>query len=135
LTENVLIEADDQTLTKLDAFNKQGCKVAVDDFGTGYSSLSYLKQLPVDIIKIDRSFISGLPEDQGDAAILQAIIAMGHSLNIRVLAEGVETYAQEAAIAEKDCDLAQGYLYHRPMPLENLLEVLIIKQDDAGPPE
>ena len=135
LTENVLIEADEQTLTRLDAFNKQGCKVAVDDFGTGYSSLSYLKQLPVDIIKIDRSFISGLPEDQGDAAILQAIIAMGHSLNLCVLAEGVETDAQEAAIAEKACDLAQGYLYHRPMPVENLLEVLIIKQDDAGPAE
>jgi len=134
LTENVLIEADEQTLMKLDAFNKQGCKVAVDDFGTGYSSLSYLKQLPVDIIKIDRSFISGLPEDQGDVAILQAIIAMGHSLKLRVLAEGVETGAQETAITEKACDFAQGYLYHRPMPAENLLKVLNIRVDEKRSP-
>ena len=134
LTENALIEADEQTLMKLESYNKQGCKVAVDDFGTGYSSLSYLKQLPVDIIKIDRSFISGLPEDQGDVAILQAIIAMGHSLNLRVLAEGVETEAQETAVTEKACDLAQGYLYHRPMPAENLLEVLNIRADEKRSP-
>ena len=97
-----------------------GCMLAIDDFGTGYSSLSYLKDLPVDRLKIDRSFIDGLPQDQGLVAISRAIIAMGQNLNFTVIAEGVETEAQRLHLLESGCHEGQGFLFGRPMKVQQV---------------
>jgi EAL domain-containing protein (putative c-di-GMP-specific phosphodiesterase class I) len=88
-----------------------GVKLAIDDFGTGYSSLAYLKRFPIGRLKIDRSFISGLPAEESDAAIVQAIIHMGRALRLQIVAEGVETDAQRLFLQEAGCDLFQGYLF------------------------
>ena len=99
-------------------------KLAIDDFGTGYSSLSYLKRFPVDYVKIDRSFISGLEHSSEDAAITRAIIAMVHSLERKVVAEGVETQAQMDFLKANRCDEIQGYLLSAPVPVEQFVELL-----------
>jgi EAL domain-containing protein (putative c-di-GMP-specific phosphodiesterase class I) len=91
-------------------------RIGIDDFGTGYSSLSYLKRLPVECLKIDRSFVGGLPEDADDASIARAVITMAHSLGLRVVAEGVENEAQRRFLATHECDEMQGYLLSRPQP-------------------
>ena len=101
-----------------------GVKLAIDDFGTGYSSLSYLKRFPVDFIKIDRSFVSGLEQFGEDAAIVRAIIAMVHSLELQVVAEGVETQGQMDFLKEQRCDELQGYLISRPVPAAQFAELL-----------
>ena len=93
----------------------------MDDFGTGYSSLGYLKQFAVDRIKIDRSFVRGLPGDQGDAAIVRAILALARGLGIEVVAEGVESAAQRAFLLDEGCRLGQGFLFSRPVPLEQIV--------------
>ncbi len=121
LTEQVLIEAEDSTLEGLERLHEKGMKISLDDFGTGYSSLSYLKRFPVDILKIDREFVAGAPVDQNDHSITEAVVAVGHALGLEVLAEGVETAAQELLMREMGCDLGQGYLFQRPVPAAALL--------------
>jgi EAL domain-containing protein (putative c-di-GMP-specific phosphodiesterase class I)/DNA-binding NarL/FixJ family response regulator len=116
LTESALIQNVEQHVVSLQALRRDGIGIAIDDFGTGYSSLSYLKQLPVDVLKIDRSFIAQIDSNPVNAAIVNAIVAMAHSLQLRVVAEGVETTGQLRVLAANGCDLAQGFLFSRPLP-------------------
>ena len=115
LTESVLMADPERANEVLRRLRTMGVRIAIDDFGTGYSSLSYLKRLPAETVKIDRSFIRGLPADSDDAAITQAVIAMAHSLGLNVVAEGVETAEQLRTLRELGCDEAQGYLLGRPI--------------------
>ena len=120
ITESALmtdLECARRTLRRL---YELGVHIGIDDFGTGYSSLAYLKRFPVQTVKIDRSFIRGLPQDRDDAAITQAIVAMSHSLGIRVVAEGVEQPPQLEFLRELGCDEAQGFHIARPMPAVRL---------------
>lgn len=122
ITESVLMDELSGDSTALFELNALGVKIAIDDFGTGYSSLSYLKLYPIDKLKIDQSFVHDMTHDPGDAALIVAIIAVGHSLNIPVLAEGIETPEQLAFLTANHCDLGQGFYIGKPMPLEALLQ-------------
>jgi len=125
VTERTMMEDIGVTHRNLRAFHEAGIKVVIDDFGTGYSSLSYLKLLPVSTIKIDRSFVDGLPDDEGDAGISSAIIGMAKALGISLVAEGVEKHEQAKWLLDHGCHSLQGYLYFRPLSVEdfrNLLE-------------
>ena len=116
LTESILMEDVVNAMQTLASLKQLGVCIAIDDFGTGYSSLNYLKQFPIDVLKIDRSFVDGLPHGEQDGQIARAIIAMAHSLNLMVIAEGVETLAQLDFLRGHDCDEVQGFLLGRPMP-------------------
>jgi diguanylate cyclase (GGDEF)-like protein/PAS domain S-box-containing protein len=120
LTEGVLMADPDRANDVLQRLFAMGVRISIDDFGTGYSSLSYLKRFPAQTVKIDRSFIRGLPADRDDTAITQAVIAMAHSLGLGVVAEGVESQEQLALLRQLGCDEAQGYLLGRPMPADEL---------------
>ena len=111
LTESILVQDAQDALLRLQALAALGVKLAIDDFGTGYSSLSYLKRFPIGRLKIDRSFISGLPDDESDAGIVHAIINLGRALRLQTVAEGVETEAQRQFLREAGCDQYQGYLF------------------------
>ncbi len=114
LTESVFMEGD-KTIDRFRTLQDAGVQLSIDDFGTGYSSLGYLKRLPVDTLKIDRSFLAGVPEREGDAALVKTILAMAHTLNLNVIAEGVETSAQADFLQAHGCEQAQGYLFGRPV--------------------
>ena len=116
MTESLLVHNVEESIAVLRRLGQNGVRIAVDDFGTGYSSLSYLRQLPIDTLKIDRSFVRDIETDPEDRAIIQAIIAMAHSLNLQVTAEGVETRGQLDALARLGCDEYQGYLFSKPLP-------------------
>jgi EAL domain-containing protein (putative c-di-GMP-specific phosphodiesterase class I) len=116
ITEGMLMQNPDEGMERLSALRELGVALVVDDFGTGYSSLSYLTRFPVDKLKIDRSFVRDLAADAADAAVINAIIAMAHSLDIRVVAEGVETEQQQRYLQQRDCDQAQGFLYSIAVP-------------------
>ncbi|MEN5150995.1 putative bifunctional diguanylate cyclase/phosphodiesterase [Pseudomonas orientalis] len=131
LTEGLLLEATEDTRQQLDQLKSFGLTLAMDDFGTGYSSLSYLKKFPIDIIKIDRSFIHEIPDNQDDMEITSAVIAMAHNLKLKVVAEGIETAEQLAFLRRHRCDVGQGYLFDRPIPGAELQEKL--KRYPRGP--
>jgi diguanylate cyclase (GGDEF)-like protein/PAS domain S-box-containing protein len=118
LTESLLLEDIEDTIFKMRALNKIGVRLSLDDFGTGYSSLQYLKRLPLEQLKIDKSFIRDLQTDSDDGAIVSTIIAMTKNLNLEVIAEGVETEAQKQFLVERGCNHFQGYLSGRPMPIK-----------------
>ncbi|MBI6851863.1 EAL domain-containing protein [Pseudomonas lijiangensis] len=124
LTEGLLLEATEDTRQQLDSLKKLGLSLAMDDFGTGYSSFSYLKKFPIDVIKIDRSFIRDIPDDEDDMEITSAVIAMAHNLKLKVVAEGIETAAQLKFLRRHRCDVGQGYLFDKPIPGEELIEKL-----------
>jgi diguanylate cyclase (GGDEF)-like protein len=128
ITESVLMDDVDITVATLQRLKSLGVQLAVDDFGTGYSSLSYLRRFPVDVLKVDQSFVSGLGFDPEDSAIVQAVVHMGRALQLTTVAEGVETAHHLIELRELDCDVAQGYHFARPRPAEAITRML-----EAGP--
>jgi EAL domain-containing protein (putative c-di-GMP-specific phosphodiesterase class I) len=118
LTETALMSDVKQATITLRELRSLGLHLSVDDFGTGYSSLTYLKRFPVESIKIDRSFVNGLCINDEDSTIVEAVVNLGHSLGLSVVAEGVETPLQLARLREIRCDHGQGYLFGRPRPAE-----------------
>ncbi len=130
LTESMVLDNMSDATAKMRALRTLGVDLSMDDFGTGYSSLSYLKQLPLDQLKIDRSFITHLITDSNDAAIVKAIITLGQTFGLSVIAEGVETVAQQELLQEHGCHLYQGYLFSRPVPLDEFERYLRVKDND-----
>ena len=124
LTESVLMQHADLSAVKLHALKALGVHIAVDDFGTGYSSLSYLQQFPIDILKIDKSFVHKITAESDDSSIVSAIIGMGKNLKQRVIAEGIETHEQLAFLQARHCAEGQGYLFSRPLPAAQLADLL-----------
>lgn len=124
VTESTAMENPEMTLSILDQLAAMGIVLAIDDFGTGYSSLAYLKHLPIKRLKLDRSFVTDIETDVNDAAICTATIALGHSLGLELVAEGVETEAQRDFLAGLGCDILQGYLFSRPMPFDDTVAYL-----------
>jgi len=122
ITESLVMQNPEQTAKLLMLLKEMGVHLAMDDFGTGYSSLAYLKRFPIDSIKIDRSFIQGIPGDIDNATITQAVIAMAHSLRLRAIAEGVETKQQLQFLREHGCDEIQGHYFSRPLPFDQFVE-------------
>ncbi|MBF0472600.1 MAG: bifunctional diguanylate cyclase/phosphodiesterase [Nitrospirae bacterium] len=124
ITESMLIEDIQKTVLMLAELKEMGFKISMDDFGTGYSSLNYLKKFPIDTLKIDKSFVQNCSSDPFDSVILSTIIAMAHNLNIRVVAEGVETSAQLELLRVFNCDEVQGFYFSRPIPADKAAEML-----------
>jgi len=125
ITESVAMKKPEQAREQLNALVALGCRVALDDFGTGYSSLAYLKGLPINKLKIDKSFLDGVPDDANDTAISKTIIAMAHSLGMSLVAEGVETDAQLAFLRQHGCEVYQGWLFAKAMPAQELTQWLL----------
>jgi two-component system CheB/CheR fusion protein len=115
LTESLIMREADGAISVLHALRDLGVGVIIDDFGTGYSSLSYLKRLPVNKLKLDRSFVGDIPQDQNDVAIARAILRLGETLGLSVVAEGIETDAQHSFLRDEGCAFGQGYFYNKPM--------------------
>jgi len=126
VTESQIMTHPEEAIAKLNLISDLGIKLAIDDFGTGYSSLAYLKKLPIDKLKIDQTFIRDLPDDEEDASITRAVIALAKSLNLQIIAEGVETKEQKDFIVENGCKNIQGYFYSRPIPAEEITKILCI---------
>ena len=127
VTESVLMNDLDTHLATMDELRSMGIQFSIDDFGTGYSSLSYLKRLPVHALKIDRSFVSNLPNDEENLAIIRAVVALGHSLGLSIVAEGVETLPQSQLLVKEGIDLLQGYFFSKPVPVDVFSQLLAKK--------
>jgi EAL domain-containing protein (putative c-di-GMP-specific phosphodiesterase class I) len=124
LTENYVTQNPERAGRLLAEIKKMGVRLAIDDFGVGYSSLTLLKRFPIDTLKVDRSFIRDLPQNVEDKALTEAIIAMGKSLNLTVVAEGVETQEQQTFLRDRACDEMQGYFFSKPIPSGEFAELL-----------
>ena len=124
LTESILMKDEEKLIKKLHAIKDTGVRLSIDDFGTGYSSLSYLKRFPIDVIKIDRSFVMEITSNPDGAAIVQTILAMAHTLKLRVVAEGVEKLEELIFLREHGCEEMQGYYFSKPVPLSEFEELL-----------
>ncbi len=124
LTESALMQREEETVSMLHMLRAQGIRLAIDDFGTGYSSLSYLKRFPIDVLKIDKSFVDDLPFDTEDMAIVTAIIAMGTALGFQILAEGTERIEQIEFLQEQGCTMYQGYYKSPPLPADEFIKLL-----------
>jgi EAL domain-containing protein (putative c-di-GMP-specific phosphodiesterase class I) len=132
LTESSIMQDAAATISTMSQLKTEGVLLALDDFGTGYSSLSQLKRLPLDNLKLDQSFVRGLPHDDDDMAICTAVIAMGQALGLKVIAEGVETTEQLAVLRTLGCDVGQGYLFARPMPADEFLAFVLLHEGGAA---
>lgn len=119
------MENKENAVAILDKLHAQGIRLAIDDFGTGYSSLANLKHFHLDVLKIDKSFIEEIPHNKDDMEIAATIVAMGHTLGFKVLAEGVETQEQLAFLQKTGCDAYQGYLVSRPVPAEEFIKLYL----------
>jgi EAL domain-containing protein (putative c-di-GMP-specific phosphodiesterase class I) len=133
VTEGLLLENLEHTIPRMDALAARGIRFSVDDFGTGYSSLAYLKRLPLHELKIDRSFIQDTPHDPGDTAIVEMILSMAQHLDLKVVAEGVETQAQADFLATRGCHAMQGFFYSHPQALDAWLRVTQRSSSLFGP--
>lgn len=118
------MEHQEEAVQILQGLRQQGIRIAIDDFGTGYSSLAYLKQFPLDVLKIDKRFVEDIPHERDDMEIAATIVAMGHSLRLTVLAEGVETQEQLDFLEQQGCDYYQGYLSCPPLPANEFAQLL-----------
>lgn len=125
ITESIIMDDVEAAIAIMDAIKSRGIHLTIDDFGTGYSSLAYLKRFPIDVLKVDRSFVMDIPSDKTDMAITSAVIAMAHKLSMRVVAEGIETQEQLDFLRENGCDDGQGYLLSRPLTLPQLHHFLV----------
>jgi EAL domain-containing protein (putative c-di-GMP-specific phosphodiesterase class I) len=121
VTETAAMENVERSMDSIDLFRRWGLHIAIDDFGTGHSSLSYLKQLTVDVVKVDRSFVMGLPDDKRDTLLIDMLLRISESFGYATVAEGIETEAQAAWLLEHGCGFGQGYLVSRPASFEDLL--------------
>ena len=121
LTESMLMDGTERAIARLAQLRALGVGLAIDDFGTGHSSLAYLKRFPIDELKIDRLFVRGIDRNVRDAALVSAIISLGHSLGLRVVAEGVETPGHLKVLQSEGCDIAQGFHFSRPLPWEDFV--------------
>ena len=124
VTESLLMQQPAETLSKLHELKETGVTIAIDDFGTGYSSLSYLHQMPLDVLKIDRSFVNGMFDSGKHLAIVRAILALASSLQLKVIAEGVETIEQLQQLQVLGCEMVQGYYFSRPIPVASAAQLL-----------
>jgi EAL domain-containing protein (putative c-di-GMP-specific phosphodiesterase class I) len=131
ITEGVLLEKTGATIRKLNGLRSLGVQVAIDDFGTGYSSLRYLAHLPIDSLKIDRSFVSAMTDDADDMAIVSSVIALAHGLDLDVIAEGVETLEQRKLLRLLRCDQMQGHLFSAAVEADKIEELLIADSNAA----
>jgi EAL domain-containing protein (putative c-di-GMP-specific phosphodiesterase class I) len=120
----VLLKETQRALEKLAGLRQLGVRIAIDDFGTGYSSLAYLKHFPINVLKIDQSFIRDMLDHRADAAIIKAIILLGHSLSLELVAEGVETPGQSDALLALGCPVMQGFLFSQPVPFSQMSQFL-----------
>ena len=127
LTESLIMQDVDLAIATMRDFKGLGVQLSIDDFGTGYSSLSALKTFPVSRLKIDKSFIDGIPADENDKAVAGAVISLGQTLNLRVIAEGVETEEQAAFLRNVNCDEMQGFLFSKPLPAHEIEGLLRTK--------
>ena len=125
ITESIIMDDVEAAINIMETIKSKGIHLAIDDFGTGYSSLAYLKRFPIDVLKVDRSFVMDIPEDKTDMAITSAVIAMAHKLSMKVVAEGIETKEQLDFLRENNCDDGQGYLLSRPLTLPQLHHFLV----------
>jgi EAL domain-containing protein (putative c-di-GMP-specific phosphodiesterase class I) len=133
ITETAALPDLCQLVEPLTALRARGIRVSLDDFGTGYSSLSYLSRFPVDLLKVDRSFVRGLGVDPTDTAIVRAVVTLAHNLGLRAVGEGVERTEHLDALRALDCDLAQGFLLGRPQPGPAIGELLDLGRREAVP--
>lgn len=132
ITEGLMMEGNGETVQWMNEVRDLGVGLSVDDFGTGYSSLSYLKRFPLHTLKIDREFVRDLPQDQGDASLVRAIVAMAYSLGLEVVAEGVETREQLDFLRQTGCDVVQGYYFSKPLPADQLLAYAQAEREETG---
>ena len=118
VTESIMVDNQEVMLGQLGRLREMGVKISIDDFGTGFSSLAYFRDLPVDEIKIDKSFVMRMLESEKDMAIVRAVIDLAHNFSLKVVAEGVENQAIATALAEMRCDILQGYFFDKPLPID-----------------
>jgi EAL domain-containing protein (putative c-di-GMP-specific phosphodiesterase class I) len=133
LTESMVLRHPERSVVTLNRLRELGVRLALDDFGTGYSSLSYLKRLPVDTLKIDRSFVEGVPENADDSQIVRMIVALAKSVHMEIVAEGIETVAQRDFLTQMGCEYLQGYLIAKPLPAHEFQALLAKDRGSCAP--